>query len=110
MKVILLSALLASAVTPARADTLRSTVHTETAELRQAETALRAARSELVAARTRWDAAIAGDHPNPAGAWARRHFAAMQQVKVAERRWQAAKEQTESGGALASRSTPHDRM
>jgi hypothetical protein len=102
MKVILLTALLATAATTARADAIPSTVHSETAELRQAETALRAARNELVAARTHWDAAVSGDHPNPAGAWARRHFAAMQQVKVAERRWQAAKEQTD-GSALASR-------
>ncbi len=105
MKAILLSAVLATAVTAsttARADT-RSTVHSDTAEVRQAETALRAARTELIAARVRWDAAVAAEHPNPAGAWARRHFAAMQQVKSAERRWHAAKEQTETGGAVASR-------
>ncbi len=96
MKVILLSALLATAVTTARADTLPSTAHSDTAELRQAETALRAARNELVAARTHWDNAVTGDHPNPAGAWARRHFAAMQQVKAAERRWHAAKEQSDT--------------
>ncbi len=103
MKAILLSALLAVTASTARADTHSITVTDDTAELRQAETALRAARAELVAARTRWDAAVAGAHPNPAGAWARRHFAAMQQVKAAERRWQAAKEQTDTGGVIASR-------
>jgi hypothetical protein len=100
MKVILLSALFA--VTSAHADALPSAAHDETAEMQQAESALRAARTELVAARTRWDAAVAGDHPNPAGTWARRHFAAMQRVKVAERRWQAAKEQSD-GSTVARR-------
>ncbi|CAN5914389.1 hypothetical protein BH11MYX3_BH11MYX3_43330 [soil metagenome] len=106
MKAFFLSAVLATAVTAsttAGAETRSTTTNSETNALRQAEGAVRAARAELVAARTRWDAAVANDHPNPAGAWARRHFAAMQQVKAAERRWQAAKDQSETGGAIASR-------
>ncbi len=100
MKAILLSTLFA--VTSAHADALPSAAHDETVEVQRAESALRAARSELVAARAHWDAAVAGDHPNPAGTWARRHFAALQKVKVAERRWQAAKEQTD-GRTVARR-------
>lgn len=93
MKVILLSALFA--VSSAHADALPRAVHDETAEMQRAESALRAARTELVAARAHWDAAVAGDHPNPAGTWARRHFAAMQKLKAAERHWQAVKEQSD---------------
>ncbi len=99
MKAILLCALLAAtASTSAGADPRTS----ETTELRQAEDNLHVARTELAAARIRWDAAVAGEHPNPAGRWARQHLAAMQQVKLAERRWQAAKAQRESG-SIASR-------
>ena len=100
MKAILLSALFA--VSSAHADAFPSSVRDGTAEMQRADLALRAARTELVATHARWDTAVAGDHPNAAGTWARRHFAAMQNVKVAERRWQAAREHSDRTVAHAS--------
>ncbi|MGE0869897.1 MAG: hypothetical protein AB7P03_15130 [Kofleriaceae bacterium] len=47
-------------------------------------------------ARANWDAAVAGGHPNPAGVWARRHFAAMQRHLLAAQRYDTALEQLEA--------------
>ena len=49
-----------------------------TAQVRQAE-------HEVQATRAQWDAAVAGDHPVAAGAWARKHFDALQKLKAAKR-------------------------
>ena len=48
------------------------------------------ATSPVAIARAKWDAAVAGGHPVEAGVWARRHFAAMQQARAAERHAQQA--------------------
>jgi len=52
--------------------------------VRDARSAVAAAAAEVEITRKHWDDAVAGDHPVPAGKWARRHFAAMQTLKAAE--------------------------
>ncbi len=43
------------------------------------------AAQQVVITRAKWDAAVAAGHPVEAGVWARRHFAALQAVRKAER-------------------------
>ena len=45
------------------------------------QTELRTAMHEVEVTKAKWDAAVVGEHPVPAGKWAVRHFAAMQKVK-----------------------------
>ncbi|MBS1122358.1 MAG: hypothetical protein H6Q90_4586 [Deltaproteobacteria bacterium] len=102
MKPLLLSSLLAGALalgTTASADPVVATANQlagthDLRSLERAETsafaALQAAGAQVAATRARWDAAVAGGHPVPAGVWARRHAGAMQLRKAALARWQAA--------------------
>lgn len=46
-----------------------------------ASSELRTAMHEVDVTKAKWDAAVAGEHPVPAGKWAVRHFEAMQKVK-----------------------------
>lgn len=55
--------------------------------------ALQVATAAKIYARAKWDAAVAGGHPVPAGTWAQRHFDAMQAERAAHARWQAAARQ-----------------
>src|ERR1043165_3534685 len=99
MKAILLaSALLAAAGADAvAAPHLAAVVDTNSARQREiqreeavAADALRIATAANLYARAKWDAAVAGGHPVPAGVWAQRHFDAMQAERAARVRWQAA--------------------
>jgi len=99
MKVILLAtALLAAVATDAAADPrVAAVVDLNSARLRElqreeaaAADALRIATAAKLYARAKWDAAVAGGHPVPAGTWAQRHFDAMQAERAARMRWQAA--------------------
>ena len=80
--VLAIAALLSSSVALAKT----STPPAPMTQVAHAESELQAAIADQVAARASWDAAIAAGHPNLAGTWARRHFAAMHQVKVARAR------------------------
>ena len=102
MKAILLaSALLATVGADAVAGPrLAAVVDTNSARLREiqreeavAADALRVATAAKIYARAKWDAAVAGGHPVPAGAWAQRHFDAMQAERAARARWQTAARQ-----------------
>jgi hypothetical protein len=55
-----------------------------------ASVALAMARENVAQLRARWDEAVAGDHPVPAGRFARLHFEAMQIRTAAQARWTAA--------------------
>jgi hypothetical protein len=52
--------------------------------------ALKSARLQVAAARSRWDFAVANGHPVSAGEWAKRHLVAMQERAAAQLRWQRA--------------------
>jgi len=52
-------------------------------ELRIAERDLTVARLDVEMTRAVWDEAVAAHHPDAAGTWARRHFAALQAQKEA---------------------------
>jgi hypothetical protein len=102
MKAILLAAVLLATI---GADALAeprvaAVVDLNSARLREiqreeaaAADALQIATAAKIYARAKWDAAVAGGHPVPAGKWAQRHFDAMQAERAALMRWQIAARQ-----------------
>ena len=53
---------------------------------------LRVQVSRVVALRTAWNTAVAGDHPNEAGRWAIAHWAALQDQRAARQQLAFARE------------------